>query len=422
MSTVWSQDQSTFIPGSNVMQTETLPSGIYHYKLALDKWVLERTADNFQFPYKVYGYQDDVIGRILHYWAETNTNLGVLLNGAKGSGKTLAAQVVANRMIKDGCPVLVVNNPVPLGEILSTVQQDLMVIFDEFEKTHYEEQQQDLLSAIDGMVRSEHRRMFMFTTNQKNLNENFIDRPSRIRYIWDFDRLSERVLNQMMDDILDKKLWDMRPMVLEYLSTRKVLTVDIAMATICEVNIFGEDPEMFARILNVSEMTPTDFRAEVLNPDGTVNNTWTGDLGFDRAFMDEIAKNLSYSVKDSDTTLDNREFIVLDSSGGIKRIKFCKRTPGSPNEWTCRIAPRESSTWASDLDFRMMGFGTPFLDEEPEDWTVPEWAIKKSDGLPLTEQESKQCDAWRLSRTVYGSRQPIEFLVRFKRNFGEIQR
>ena len=69
---------------------------------------LEKRVE-FSEPNKVYGDTNTKIERIINTFKERNKNMGVLLSGVKGSGKTFLAKGVASRLLKENYPTLIVN-------------------------------------------------------------------------------------------------------------------------------------------------------------------------------------------------------------------------------------------------------------------------------------------------------------------------
>lgn len=47
---------------------------------------LEEIADRFEFNFKVYDMEEEFIEHVLTTYSNTNSNLGILLNGTKGTG------------------------------------------------------------------------------------------------------------------------------------------------------------------------------------------------------------------------------------------------------------------------------------------------------------------------------------------------
>ena len=60
---------------------------------------LVRIADEFHFGFKLYGIDETLVKHVLDTYNKqpVKKNLGVLLNGAKGTGKTVTAKVMANK-------------------------------------------------------------------------------------------------------------------------------------------------------------------------------------------------------------------------------------------------------------------------------------------------------------------------------------
>ena len=66
---------------------------------------LEEYAPEFHFDFKVYGLEHDFIDHVMKTFENTTSNLGILLNGTKGTGKTVTAKILANKM---NLPVIIV--------------------------------------------------------------------------------------------------------------------------------------------------------------------------------------------------------------------------------------------------------------------------------------------------------------------------
>lgn len=85
----WIQNGSEFrrVEG-NITNVETLPVGIYNVDFSpLSGWSLELVAEKFEFSYKLYGLQNHFVQHVLKTFNNTKGNLGILLNGTKGTGK-----------------------------------------------------------------------------------------------------------------------------------------------------------------------------------------------------------------------------------------------------------------------------------------------------------------------------------------------
>lgn len=237
-------NQYTQVEG-NFTTVEKLERGIYNmgYDSFKQEIYLEKIGEKFEFPFKLYGVHQDLVKRIKRYFANTtSSNLGVLLNGTRGTGKTVTSKVIANEL---DLPVIIINAQFPrLVDWIAKVQQDCIFFFDEFEKNFRSRRNdndeettgQDLLSIMDGVYNSEHRHVFLLTTNNLRINENFMSRPSRIRYTYTFNSvLDQEVLAEVINDKLEDK--SKAPDLIRFINTLEISTIDILNSLIQEMNI-----------------------------------------------------------------------------------------------------------------------------------------------------------------------------------------
>jgi len=106
---------------------------------------------------------------------------------------------------------------------------------------------------MDGAMNSEHRRLFMLTTNSLQVNENLIQRPGRIRYLKTFVDLLPAVVEEIIDDKL--KHMKFKDEVIKFVSNLEIITVDIVSSIIDEVNIHEEAPNDFKDVFNVRKIS-----------------------------------------------------------------------------------------------------------------------------------------------------------------------
>lgn len=221
----------------NFKISEKLTPGIYNLELTMFGWKLSKFKDQFVFPYKLYSLENDFIDHVLKTYHNTTGNLGILLNGIKGTGKTVTAKVLANQL---NLPVIVLKSMgdqnQSMIEYLSSINCDCILFMDEFEK-NFSESDSTILQIMDGVYNSSHRKVFLLTTNLMNINENLIGRPSRIRYVKHFGNLSLDTVNAYLDDAL--KCTDAREEILSYIDTLTISTIDILKTIVNEVNIHG---------------------------------------------------------------------------------------------------------------------------------------------------------------------------------------
>jgi hypothetical protein len=411
---VWETMAGNYFPATDRSRVRALEPGVYSYRAAPGIWWLAVAVAQFSFGFRLYDTHAKIVERSLAVWnAEGNNNVGILLNGEKGSGKTVAVQMICNELIRQGIPVLVVRDPVPLDTILGQVRQDLVVVFDEFEKTHAKpEQQQALLSAIDGMSRSPFKRMFLFTTNMATIDTNFIDRPSRVRYIFSFGRLADPIVESIVKAELDPALASFEPDILTYLSNRRVLTIDTVRTTIREVNLFREAPSEFESIFNVSAMDAPYFKVDIIDEKGDVVRTLFRFFSPRSSYANMLRNYISstgrkvYGAGDLWCMLDGDS-----GQGGIYLIRYNPLSPEAKDEFVAQVRIPARETWKKAYDKVFELDELHWVDAKPENWEVPDWVLKKQMGQRLTKTDREQENKFEES-SVYGTNNRAEVLVR----------
>lgn len=237
---IWIQDGNTFVKGSATTKAhpEGLPKGIYEVKELMTGYYLNRLGDSFVFNYKLYGINNEFIDHFVKTYNNTTGNLGVLFNGIKGTGKTVTAEELCNRI---GLPVIIVKSCKEVDDMLkflaTQINFDCIFFFDEYEKEFSESS--SVLSFMDGVHNSQHRKVFLLTTNELDINTNLLGRPSRIRYVRSFGNLPEETTLELLNDILIDK--DAIEPVLDLIRQMQIITVDLVKALAQEVNIHGKD-------------------------------------------------------------------------------------------------------------------------------------------------------------------------------------
>jgi len=94
-----------------------------------ERLYLTRVFDAFTFDYKVYGLETAFVNRVVKTYENTKGNLGVLLNGVRGTGKTVSSKIIANSLKQ---PVIIVDNPFNATvDFLSAIPQDITIFLDQ---------------------------------------------------------------------------------------------------------------------------------------------------------------------------------------------------------------------------------------------------------------------------------------------------
>lgn len=247
MKNVWVQSANNFYMSETSQQLPVLPVGVYKIMIdPFEKIYLSKVQDKFHFPFKVYGVEREFIDRVKKSYANTTGNFGVMLNGLKGTGKTVTAEILCNEL---NLPVIVIPfHHKNLVSFLNDLQQDVIIFVDEFEKI-YDRYKNSLLTIMDGALKTKTRLFFMLTTNEIRVDPNLLQRPSRIRYVKTFSDLTLEVIMEVVNDLLvHKHLFDQ---TVKMISELPIITMDLIKSIVQEVNIHEEDPHDFRDIFNI---------------------------------------------------------------------------------------------------------------------------------------------------------------------------
>lgn len=214
---------------SDIETYNKYPVGTYQVILTQQGYELVGTEDLKCKEEKVYGNETEKLDKVLKAYKKSNRSLGVMMTGKKGTGKTLFVQLLSDKVMKLGLPVLLVSSATPgLADFLKTIQQEVMVVFDEFEKTfptgsdsdHEDEDdskptQNDLLGLLDGTASQ--KMLFIFTANyEEKINNLLINRPGRIYYHFVFKNPERDEIKRYMDDKVPSEYHDEVKKLLSY--------------------------------------------------------------------------------------------------------------------------------------------------------------------------------------------------------------
>ena len=156
---------------------------------------------------KAYGAQNSKLRKVMTSFHSFSRSLGVILSGDKGIGKSLFAKQVCAAAIHENYPVILVDACYPgLARFLDSIDQECVVLFDEFDKTFRSNEDNDdqaaLLTMFDGTSGS--KKLYIVTCNELyGLNSYIVNRPGRFHYHFRFDYPTPEDIREYLSDKLD---------------------------------------------------------------------------------------------------------------------------------------------------------------------------------------------------------------------------
>lgn len=221
---------------------------------------------------KVYGSSPEKVKKVLRAFAATDRNFGVILSGRKGIGKSLFARQLAIQARDYNLPLIIVSAYAPgIANFLGSIEQEVIVLFDEFEKTFSDQNdyspQEELLSLFDGIDGG--KKLFVITCNEVHkLNSYFINRPGRFHYHFILGNPTPEEIKEYMMDKLKPEYHNVINQLIGFSMTVDI-TYDVLRAIAFELNM-GYSFKETLNDLNISKEGTPKYRVRVTFVDGTV--------------------------------------------------------------------------------------------------------------------------------------------------------
>lgn len=195
---------------------------------------------DLNMPKKLYKLEEDnkFINRVLTYFNSENSNqtTGVLLAGTKGTGKTMLSKRIAS---ESNLPIIVVATDYPASRLhafFKNFTTPVVIMFDEIEKNQYWWKTKDLLGFLDGVEATAKKLVLMTCNDTEEIDDNFFDRCSRVRYFKQYEANSNSVFVRYMAE--DKGIKNIDEVVNFINKHMKVKSFDNIAAFLDEVILF----------------------------------------------------------------------------------------------------------------------------------------------------------------------------------------
>lgn len=222
---------------------DQLPVGVYRANFSkFTGFFLEKHPD-VEITEKLYGHHHEKVNKILDSFEKFNRNMGVIFSGDKGIGKSMAAKLMSQIAVQRNLPVILINEYLPgVSDLLNDIEQEVVVIFDEFDKTYSgggrdddgNDRQTEFLTLLDGFGRG--KKLYVVTCNSLyKLNDFLVNRPGRFHYHIVFSYPNDDEIREYLSDKLEKKYHNEIDSVVAF-SKRVDLNYDCLRAIAFELN------------------------------------------------------------------------------------------------------------------------------------------------------------------------------------------
>lgn len=330
---------------------DKLPNQVYLVKFnQMTGFYLEKFSD-IEVKEKVYGVHQTKVDKVMNSFKTFERSLGVILSGAKSIGKSLCAKLLSERAVKEGYPLIIVNGYIPgIADYLNEIEQEVVVLFDEFDKTFFaggnnrensvNDPQTEMLSLFDGI--SQGKKLFIVTCNElRNLNNYLVNRPGRFHYHFRFDYPSSEEITEYLEDKIDEVYFKEIEKVISF--SRKVdLNYDCLRAIAFELQS-GISFEEAIQDLNIINLSMEIYNLTLVFQDGTKlkYNRSALDMFDDNEtcinFCDDKGRDVYVYFTPSDNTYDLAKggCVVLDD---VIKIDWDERDFGDSEEGKADLA------------------------------------------------------------------------------------
>ena len=309
--------------GEDVMTYKALPVTYYNvdFHKMMGFYLTTRTDLAVTEP-KIYGTLESKVSKTLRSYAQINRNFGVLLSGQKGIGKSLFVRMLAQHAIENNLPVLIVSEAIHgIADFIASIEQDCVIVFDEFEKTFAETDdwnpQDEMLSLFDGIDGG--HKLFVVTCNDvSKLSPYMINRPGRFHYHFTIGAPTQDEVREYLTDNVSSEYASSIDDLVNLAGTID-MPYDYLRAIAFELNQGYPLKEVMSD-LNITRANKLRFDLKAITLDGTIYEAWNESLNlsdrgsgsFVRFRNSTIGRDLCATVHPAAAKMVDGEFIITE--------------------------------------------------------------------------------------------------------------
>lgn len=364
---------------ANLNMVKQLPIGTYSLQFnPMAGGFYFEVAEGFKLPKRIYGSTQRHAERVLRTFDSRENSTGVLLSGEKGTGKTLLTKVISEFGLQRKMPTIIVSQEFSgdgFNKVIQNLEQPAIIMFDEFEKVYGKENQQQLLTLLDGLYNS--KKLFLLTCNDLiKVDMHMQNRPGRIFYALEFRGLETSFIREYCEDNLeDKKHINL---ICQIASLFYAFSFDLLVAIVEEMNRYKEDPLSALELLNAKPdlNRHQDYEFELICGDKVFKNTKKNE---DLIYCSIRSNQNPLTVPEFTVTMGLSQsetppdlFKLFDQDGNIRRLlaEQAEETKGNMKERKKQVALAEAKALKKKLKDVQQAFG---LSKEEESQIDPYW-------------------------------------------------